>query len=66
MNVICEVNGNRIANDKNLYLIEMRKGLLKNLEMPNEISKELYNKARTEYYNKANIEFDNFMIGLIG
>jgi DNA adenine methylase len=66
MNAICEVGGNRLANDKNLHLIAMWKGLSENRERPNEISKELYNKARTEYNNGTNIEFDDFMIGWIG
>lgn len=66
MNSICEVKGNRIANDKNLYLIEMWKGLVKNRKRPNYIPKEIYDKARNEYNNKTNIEFDNFMIGWIG
>jgi DNA adenine methylase len=66
MNVICEVQGNRIANDKNHYLIEMWKGLLENRERPNDIPKQLYDKARTEYNNGTNIEFDDFMIGWIG
>ena len=66
MNTICEVDGNRIANDKNLHLIEMWKGLSENRKRPTEISKKLYDKARFEYNNKTNIEFDDFMIGWIG
>ena len=66
MNVICEVQGNRIANDKNLHLIAMWDGLLENRERPNEISKELYDKVRVEYNNGTNVEFDDFMIGWIG
>jgi len=66
MNTICEVQGNRLCNDKNSHLIAMWKGLLENRKRPNEISKELYDKARTEYNNSTNIEFDDFMIGWIG
>ena len=66
MNAICEVQGNRIANDKNLHLIAMWKGLSENRERPNDIPKELYDKARTEYNNGKNTEFDDFMIGWIG
>jgi len=66
MNVICEVEGLRIANDKNKYLIEMWKGLLENKERPLEIPKELYDRARIEFNNKTNIEFDDFLIGWIG
>ena len=66
MNTICEVVGNRLANDKNLHLIEMWKGLLENRERPNEISKHLYDSARNEYNRRTNFEFDDFLIGWIG
>lgn len=66
MNVICDVDGDRIANDKNKHLIAMFKGLQNGNNRPNEISKELYDKARNEYNNGTNIEFDDFMIGWIG
>ena len=61
-----KVSGNRVASDKNKYLIAMWKGLQENRERPYQISKELYSRARTEYNNKTNIEFDDFMIGWIG
>lgn len=61
-----KVNGNRIAGDKNKYLIAMWKGLQENRNRPHVISKELYSKARTEYNNNTNNEFDDFMIGWIG
>jgi len=61
-----KVIGNRIASDKNKYLIAMWRGLQENRERPYQISKELYSKARTEYNNGANIEFDDFLIGWIG
>lgn len=64
--IIQNVDGRRIANDKNKYLIAMWKGLQENRERPKTISKELYSKARTEYNNGTNIEFDDFMIGWIG
>lgn len=61
-----KVKGNRIASDKNKYLIAMWKGLQNGKTRPSEISKELYDKARTEYNNGTNIEFTDFMIGWIG
>ena len=61
-----KVSGNRIAADKNKYLIAMWKGLQENYNKPMEISKELYSRARTEFNNNTNIEFDDFMIGWIG
>ena len=66
MNSICEVDGNRLSNDKNLHLIKMWIGLLENCERPNDIPKDLYDRARIEYNNGTNIEFDDFMIGWIG
>lgn len=66
MNVICEVDGKRIANDKNKYLIAMWKGLVEGRERLNEIPKELYNRARVEYNNATNVDFDDFTIGWIG
>jgi len=61
-----KVKGNRIASDKNKYLIAMWKGLQSGADYPIEISKELYSRARTEYNNGTNIEFRDFMIGWIG
>lgn len=64
--IIQNIDGKRIANDNNKYLIAMWKGLLENRERPKTISKELYSKARTEYNKGTNIEFDDFLIGWIG
>src|SRR5690554_3944125 len=64
--IIQNIDGKRIANDKNKYLIAMWKGLQENRERPKTISKELYSKARTEYNKGTNIEFDDFLIGWIG
>ena len=64
--IIQHVKGNRVANDKNKYLIAMWKGLQEDLNRPKIISKELYSKARDEYNNGTNNEFDDFMIGWIG
>lgn len=61
-----KVIGNRLASDKNKYLIAMWWGLQENRERPYQISKELYSKARTEHNNGTNIEFDDFLIGWIG
>lgn len=66
MNTIDKVDGNRIASDKNKYLIAMWKGLQDDKDRPYTIDRELYSRAREEYNNGTNIEFDNFMIGWIG
>lgn len=65
-NLLDKVEGRRIGNDKNKYLIAMWKGLQENKERPKTISKELYSKARAEYNSGTNIEFDDFLIGWIG
>lgn len=64
--IIQHINGNRIANDKNKYLIAMWKGLLEDKERPKIISKELYSRARNEFNSNLNNEFDDFLIGWIG
>ena len=61
-----KVSGNRIANDKNKYLIAMWKGLQEDRKRYYEIPKDLYDKARTEFNNGTNEEFDDFQIGWIG
>lgn len=66
LNSIDKVKGNRIASDKNKYLIAMWKGLQENNSRPYDISKELYSIARTEYRNNTNDELDDFLIGWIG
>lgn len=70
-NIVSEVDGDRIANDKNKYLIAMFKGLQENRSRPTEITKDLYNVARDVYNGKENqfnhlMEMDDFMIGWIG
>ena len=53
--MICEVNGNRLANDKNYHLIEMWKWIIKN-GIPlksEEITKELYDYARDIYNSRT-------------
>ena len=64
--VVEMVDGIRIANDKNRYLIAMWEGLLEDRKRPYIIDKELYSKARDEYNKGVNIEFDDFLIGWIG
>ena len=62
MNVICEVTGNRIANDIHTELIEMWKALVYDKWIPDFfVSKEDYKHARS---NK--IEYDSKTLGWIG
>ena len=60
MNAICEVSGNRIANDINYYLIKMWEELVKGW-MPQKISKDEYNKIK----NNKN-EYPNYFVGWVG
>lgn len=69
MNIISEVEGDRIAIDNNKYLIEMWKWIYKNKEVPlksTEITRELYDAARDMYNNQEEKTFDDFLIGYIG
>ena len=65
-NLLDKVDGKRIGNDKNHYLIALWQGLQNGRELIMEISKELYSEARTEYNNRTNIKFDDFELGWIG
>ena len=65
-NSIDKVDGRRIANDKNKYLIAMWKGLQENKERVKIITKDLYSRARDEYNKGINVEFSDFEIGWIG
>jgi DNA adenine methylase len=47
MNMICEVEGNRVANDIHYYLIKMWKELVSGW-VPKKITKEEYSEVRTE------------------
>ena len=60
MNMICEVDGKRIANDINVYLVEMWKQLC-NGWMPHKIDKETYNFVR-DHKN----EFNDHWVGWVG
>lgn len=66
MNVICEVDGKRIANDKNEYLIEMWKGLQKGNKYPTEISKDLYDYARGVFRGTEEETLEKDLVGWIG
>lgn len=65
MNMIDKVDGNRIANDNNKYLIALWKGLQTNKSRPNEISKEFYGDVR-DCFNGKNSKYDDFTIGWVG
>lgn len=60
MNSICEVSGNRLANDCNFYLIEMWKALVDGW-VPSVISKEMYAHVRT--YKE---QYEPHVVGWVG
>lgn len=63
--IVEKMNGVRIANDNNKYLIAMWKGLIAGRDRPKIINKELYEKARFVFnYGFGNL--DDFMVGWIG
>lgn len=57
MNVICEVDGNRIANDKNEFLIAMWDELTKGTDFTKVINKDLYDEARNRVNGKEPNKF---------
>lgn len=61
MNMISEVDGNRIANDIHHYLIAMWKELVYNNWMPSEYTKEQYLDIRN---NKDN--YPDYVVGWVG
>ena len=65
MNTIAEVDGNRIANDNNKYLIAMWNGIEKGVIYPTEISKELYSLAR-DVFNGNETRMTDDLAGWIG
>ena len=66
MNAICDVKGNRIANDKNYHLIEMWKGLANGVKYPIDIPKDLYDFARDIYNGREEKTLSDDLIGWIG
>ena len=56
----------RLAADKNKYLIELFKGIMRGQRGIFPISKEEYNKARDDFYNDKNNFYSVFDIAWIG
>ena len=65
-NIIDKVDGLRIGNDANKYLIAMWKGLQENLERPYFIDKDLYSLARTAFNNQDNTKINELLNAWIG
>lgn len=68
-NTIDKVDGNRIANDINKYLIAMWKFLVEcKMDFPQIISKETYSYYRNMFYNRdcSDMTSDDAMIGWVG
>lgn len=63
--VIQRVSGNRIASDKNKFLIAMWKSLTEGKEMPTTISKEFYDDVRDCFHGKNN-KYTDDIIGWVG
>ncbi len=61
MNMICEVDGNRIANDIHPHLISMWKSLIYDNWLPEKINKDFYNLVR----DNKNI-YDPHIVGWVG
>ena len=67
-NLIDKIDGKRIANDKNVFLIDMWKGLQQGKQYPKIISRKLYNDVRNEYKEKSiySSKYSSDFIGWIG
>lgn len=63
--VIQQVTGNRIASDKNKYLIAMWKSLVAGNDMPKCISKDFYSDVR-DCFNGKNNFFKDDIVGWVG
>jgi len=63
--VIQNVDGNRLASDKNKYLIAMWKSLVDGKKMPTNIPKEYYDDVRDCFHGKNNNYTDD-IIGWVG
>ncbi len=62
MNMISEVKGNRIANDRQEYLIAMWEALVQGWRPPRYITKEEYYEVK----NLGDIVFDPCLVGWVG
>lgn len=66
-NTIDKVDGNRLANDNNKYLIAMLNGVINNNNYPIKIDKTLYNLARDVFNGKiTNHNMSDDLVGWIG
>ena len=63
--VLQHIPSNRIANDKNKYLIAMWKSLVEYKEMPMRIEREFYNDVR-DSFNKNDGRYSDDIIGWVG
>lgn len=65
-NVIDKVQcSKRLAYDKNKYLVALFQHLQKNGELPEDISRELYNDCRAHYQAKDKV-YPDWMLGAVG
>ena len=65
-NIIDKIRcSSKIANDKQLYLIELLKNGERVKELPDEVTKEHYSEVR-DCYNKRSQIYENWYIGAIG
>ena len=60
MNMICEIDGKRLANDSNTHLIAMWEMLLKGW-IPEHVSKEQYTRIRDNFQ-----DYEHYKIGWVG
>mgnify|MGYP000039716593 CR=1 FL=1 len=59
-------NFNKIANDNNVYLIEMFKGLQNGVDFPEYIPRDYYVDVRNAYNNRDDSKYNKGLIGWVG
>lgn len=64
-NFLTHIKGRIIANDNNIYLIEMWKSLCNGVQFPKTIERGFYNDVRASYNNKDN-RYGKDLIGWVG
>lgn len=64
MNTICFVDGNRIASDANPYLIQMWRAIKYCVDMPKEITREMYNHYKAKF--DSGCKSDMHITGWVG
>lgn len=64
MNTICLVDGHRIASDTNWYLIQMWRAIKYGVDMPKDITREMYDRYKAKFDSRC--KSDMHITGWVG